>query len=124
MRRNYLEGRAGDRFNAVLAAGYNFSLLLRWFEEFLRVLYSSFVAAVRPDSCLASLALETFFTGDLFSCVDLEKRVRSDHPLRAIRGLVNEPLAAVGLVFDCRRPSIAAARRFRRILLCLVGPWH
>ena len=39
MRRNYLKGRDGDRTNAVLAAaGYNFSLLLRWFEELLRVL--------------------------------------------------------------------------------------
>jgi IS5 family transposase len=39
MRRNHLRGRAGDRVNAVLAAaGYNFSLLLRWFEELLRVL--------------------------------------------------------------------------------------
>ena len=39
MRRNYLKGRDGDRINAVLAAaGYNFSLLLRWFEELLRVL--------------------------------------------------------------------------------------
>jgi hypothetical protein len=39
MRRNYLTGRDGDRINAVLAAaGYNFSLLLRWFEELLRVL--------------------------------------------------------------------------------------
>jgi IS5 family transposase len=29
--RNYLEGRDGDRSNAVLAAaGYNFALLLRW----------------------------------------------------------------------------------------------
>ena len=33
-------------------------------------------------------------TGELFSYVDLEKRVRSDHPLRAIRGLVNEALGA------------------------------
>src|SRR6516225_9684042 len=33
MGRNYLTGRDGDRINAVLAAaGYNFSLLLRWFE--------------------------------------------------------------------------------------------
>jgi MFS family permease len=31
-------------------------------------------------------------TGELFSYVDLEKRVRLDHPLRAIRGLVNEAL--------------------------------
>src|SRR5689334_7093464 len=39
MRRNYLKGRDRDRINAVLAAaGYNFSLLLRWFEELLRVL--------------------------------------------------------------------------------------
>jgi hypothetical protein len=33
-------------------------------------------------------------TGELFSYVDLEKRVRSDHPLRAIRGLVNDALVA------------------------------
>ena len=39
MGRNYLKGRDGDRINAVLAAvGYNFSLLLRWFEELLRAL--------------------------------------------------------------------------------------
>ena len=28
-------------------------------------------------------------TGELFSYVNLEKRVRSDHPLRAIRGLAS-----------------------------------
>src|SRR5712664_1210131 len=40
LRRNYLKGRDGDRINAVLAAaGYNFSLLRRWFEEFLRALF-------------------------------------------------------------------------------------
>ena len=34
---NHLKGREGDRANAVLAAaGYNFSLLLRWLEWFLR----------------------------------------------------------------------------------------
>ena len=39
MGRNHLKGRDGDRINAVLAAaGYNFSLLLRWFEELLRIL--------------------------------------------------------------------------------------
>jgi IS5 family transposase len=43
MRRNHLKGREGDRINAVLAAaGYNFSLLRRWFEDFLRVLLSIF----------------------------------------------------------------------------------
>jgi IS5 family transposase len=36
MRRNHLKGRDGDRTNAVLAAaGYNFSLLRRWFTELL-----------------------------------------------------------------------------------------
>jgi IS5 family transposase len=39
MGRNHLKGRDGDRNNAVLAAaGHNFSLLLRWLEELLRVL--------------------------------------------------------------------------------------
>jgi IS5 family transposase len=39
MRRNHLKGRDGDRINALLAAaGYNFSLLRRWFTELLRVL--------------------------------------------------------------------------------------
>src|SRR5438105_15875152 len=36
MDRNHLKGPEGDRSNAVLAAaGHNFSLLLRWFEELL-----------------------------------------------------------------------------------------
>ncbi len=40
MDRNYLKGREGDRANAVLAAaGYNFSLLLRWLEELLRAIF-------------------------------------------------------------------------------------
>jgi IS5 family transposase len=39
MRRNHLKGREGDRINAVLAAaGYNFSLLRRWFDQLVRVL--------------------------------------------------------------------------------------
>jgi IS5 family transposase len=41
MDRNYLKGRDGDRINAVLAAaGYNFSLLLRWLERLLRALFA------------------------------------------------------------------------------------
>ena len=37
--RNYLKGREGDRINAILAAiGYNFGLLMRWFDGTLRVL--------------------------------------------------------------------------------------
>jgi transposase, IS5 family len=39
MNRNYLKGRDGDRINTVLAAaGFNFSLLLRWLAELLRAL--------------------------------------------------------------------------------------
>jgi transposase, IS5 family len=40
--RNYLKGRDGDRINTVLAAaGYNFSLLLRWLERLLRALITA-----------------------------------------------------------------------------------
>jgi transposase, IS5 family len=50
MRRNYLKGRDGDRINAVLAAaGYNFSLLLRWFKE---LLLSRFLAAQKAVAAL------------------------------------------------------------------------
>ena len=34
-------------------------------------------------------------TGELFSYVDLEARVRRNHPLRAIRLIVNEALSAL-----------------------------
>jgi transposase, IS5 family len=44
--RNYLKGRDGDRINAVLAAaGYNFSLLLRWLERLLRALLAMLVSS-------------------------------------------------------------------------------
>jgi transposase len=47
MRRNYLKGRDGDRINAVLAAaGYNFSLLLRWFRRILCALVLILARAV------------------------------------------------------------------------------
>jgi IS5 family transposase len=47
MGRNYLKGRDGDRVNAVLAAaGYNFSLLLRWFTRLLRCLLLILARAV------------------------------------------------------------------------------
>ena len=35
-------------------------------------------------------------SGELFSYVDLEARVRRDHPLRAIRAMVNEALVGAG----------------------------
>jgi IS5 family transposase len=46
MGRNYLKGRDGDRINAVLAAaGYNFSLLLRWLKRLLCALIRALLAA-------------------------------------------------------------------------------
>ncbi len=46
MDRNYLKGRDGDCANAILAAaGYNFSLLLRWLEALLRALIQLLVGA-------------------------------------------------------------------------------
>lgn len=61
-------------------------------------------------------------TGALFSYVDLEARVRPDHPLRAIRLLANEALAALqaefsGLYSGMGRPSIAPERLLRAMLL-------
>jgi transposase len=61
-------------------------------------------------------------TGELFSYVDLEKRVWSDHPLRAIRGLVNEALVALehefaALYAPIGRPSIPPEKLLRAMLL-------
>lgn len=61
-------------------------------------------------------------SGDLFSYVDLEARVRPDHPLRTIRVLVNEALAALAVDFAALysgtgRPSIAPERLLRAMLL-------
>src|SRR5215217_2639118 len=61
-------------------------------------------------------------TGALFSYVDLERRVRSDHPLRAIRTIVNEALCALGREFTALyarvgRPSIAPEKLLRAMLL-------
>ena len=39
-------------------------------------------------------------SGSLFSYVDLEARVGKEHPLRAIRGVVNEALAALSGEFS------------------------
>ena len=49
MGRNYLKGPEGDRINAVLAAaGYNFSLLLRWLAELLRALIVAIAQTAPP----------------------------------------------------------------------------
>src|SRR5271154_2267445 len=60
-------------------------------------------------------------TGELFSYVDLEKRVRSGHPLRAIRGLVNAALVALEHEFSALyapigRPSIPPEKLLRALL--------
>jgi transposase len=61
-------------------------------------------------------------SGELFSYVDLEKRVRGDHPLRTIRAIVNEALAALeadfaALYAPVGRPSIAPEKLLRAMLL-------
>ena len=61
-------------------------------------------------------------TGELFSYVDLEARVRPDHPLRPIRAIVNEALAALEgefapLYAGVGRPSIPPEKLLRAMLL-------
>jgi transposase len=61
-------------------------------------------------------------TGKLFSYVDLEVRVRRDHPLRAIRTIVNEALSALEREFarlysPIGRPSIPPEKLLRAMLL-------
>ena len=61
-------------------------------------------------------------TGELFSYVDLETRVRRDHPLRAIRTIVNEALSALerefaALYSPIGRPSIPPEKLLRAMLL-------
>src|SRR5215470_1423781 len=61
-------------------------------------------------------------TVELFSYVDLEKRVPAKHPLRLVRSVVNEVLAALDSDFSKAyatdgRPSIAPERLLRALLL-------
>ena len=60
--------------------------------------------------------------GSLFSYVDLEQRVRPDHPLRMIRGIVNAALSEMSSEFDALYPptgrdSIPPERLLRALLL-------
>lgn len=62
------------------------------------------------------------FSGALFSYVDLEVRVRADHPLRTIRSVVNEALSALEgdfslLYAPIGRPSIPPEKLLRAMLL-------
>jgi transposase len=61
-------------------------------------------------------------SGELFSYVDLEQRVRMDHPLRVIREVVSAALAALsgdfaGLYSGMGRPSIPPEMLLRAMLL-------
>jgi transposase len=61
-------------------------------------------------------------SGELFSYVDLEARVRRDHPLRGIRAIVNEALAVLerevaALYSPMGRPSIPPEKLLRAMLL-------
>src|SRR4029077_15158230 len=58
-------------------------------------------------------------TGELFSYVDLEQQGRADHPLRAVRGLVNEALVDEfsTLYAPIGRPSIPPEKLLRAMLL-------
>ena len=61
-------------------------------------------------------------SGKLFSYVDLEARVRMDHPLRAIRSIVNEALTEMegefGVLYaPIGRPSIPPEKLLRAMLL-------
>ena len=61
-------------------------------------------------------------SGALFSYVDLEARVGRDHPLRTIRSIVNEALAALSgefstLYSSMGRPSIPPEKLLRAMLL-------
>src|ERR1700733_2388952 len=60
--------------------------------------------------------------GSLFSYVNLEDKVRPDHPLRTIRTLVNEAFASMspqfaGLYPGIGRPSIPPEQLLRAMLL-------
>src|SRR5919107_840372 len=61
-------------------------------------------------------------SGSLFSYVDLEKRIRPDHPLRTIRRLADDALASLDRTFAdlyaaFGRPSIPPERLLRAMLL-------
>jgi transposase len=60
--------------------------------------------------------------GEVFSYINLEDRIPSDHPLRAIRGMMNRSLEELSAYFDTLyapigRDSIAPERLLRALLL-------
>jgi hypothetical protein len=39
-------------------------------------------------------------SGELFSYIDIESRIRADHPLRTIKSIVDDALAEMSVEFD------------------------
>ena len=61
-------------------------------------------------------------TGSMFAFVDIEARIRADHPIRTIRRIVNDTLVSLDADFEAMyeplgRPSIAPERLLRGSLL-------
>ena len=49
--RNFLKGRRGDQFNAVMSAvGYNLRLIIKWLRKLLRKIIAAIWAAITPPS--------------------------------------------------------------------------
>ena len=51
--RNFLKGRKGDHFNAVMSAvGYNLRLILKWLKALLRIITAAILVDVMLESKL------------------------------------------------------------------------
>ena len=88
MRRNHLKGRDGDRINAVLAAaGYNFNLLLRWFDEFLRATFLIVLSRLLAPTLRLNRPSKTFFTGPIraYNYPQAAAQAADEHGLRGTR---------------------------------------
>ena len=63
--------------------------------------------------------------GSMYSYVTMERRIRKDHPVRRIRGLVDRALEGMDTLLDMMyasqgRPSIAPERLLRAQLLMIL----
>jgi len=62
--RNFLKGRHGDQFNAVLCAvGYNFRLVLNWLKALLRLILATILGAPTPRSALQPVSSRSTVDG-------------------------------------------------------------